>query len=500
MKVDSVVIGSGISGLTTAALLAKKGRQVVLIEKNKHPGGAIKRFVRKGVPFDVGFHYTGCLGNGEILKALWDYLKVLPALTVKPFPASGHDCLQIAGSEREIHSFFSYALLEEELNLVFPDEGECITKYLGTIRAVCDSMPFFDINKPITPFLYNFFGPSRKGLGDFLTSLTRDADLQAVLTAPAFLYGVSPRVMSLANHAMVAHTFYSGAYAIDGGGQAIVDTFLQVLTNSGVEIRSNCKAIGISMQNDKVGGVITDQGEIEAGDVVYTGHPTGLLDLVPEGVFRPAYTNRLRDLKNSCSMFIVFGTIKDGEMRDKLTWTNRYCIPSGLDVLAADQANPEFGAIMLTAPGRRDSNADETGSAKGVILMRPADWSETKAFDTGNHSHRPEAYQVWKREATDRLLDRAERLWGPSARITPLAAGTPLTFRDELGAPEGAVYGVAHNMNQFLTGPKTRVPGLWLSGQSTLMTGIVGSSLAGMITAGEILGLEQTWDEVRQCC
>jgi all-trans-retinol 13,14-reductase len=198
-------------------------------------------------------------------------------------------------------------------------------------------------------------------------------------------------------------------------------------------------------------------------------------------------------------MFIVFGTIDNGEMREKLTWTNRYCIPPGLDILAVDQACPETGTIMLTAPGNRDSNPIATNSPTGVILMRPAAWSETKAFDTGKDSNRTAAYQEWKTTATERLLDRAEQLWGPSARITPIASGTPLTFRDALDAPEGAVYGVAHSMDQFLTGTRTRVPGLWLSGQSTLMTGVVGSSLAGMITAGEILGLEQTWDEVRQC-
>ena len=66
-NIDSVVIGSGISGLTTAALLAKNGHSVVILEKDGKPGGALRRFSRSGIPFDIGFHYTGGLGEKQIL-------------------------------------------------------------------------------------------------------------------------------------------------------------------------------------------------------------------------------------------------------------------------------------------------------------------------------------------------------------------------------------------------------------------------------------------------
>ena len=63
MKADVIIIGSGISGLTAAAILAAKDRKVVIIEKQPRIGGALKRFRRSNIPFDVGFHYTGCLGK-----------------------------------------------------------------------------------------------------------------------------------------------------------------------------------------------------------------------------------------------------------------------------------------------------------------------------------------------------------------------------------------------------------------------------------------------------
>ncbi len=81
MNADVVIVGSGVSGLTSATILAKQGKKVVVVEKQPQFGGALRQFKRQGLSFDVGFHYTGCLGEGEFLDFLWRYCEVLPAIT-----------------------------------------------------------------------------------------------------------------------------------------------------------------------------------------------------------------------------------------------------------------------------------------------------------------------------------------------------------------------------------------------------------------------------------
>jgi oxygen-dependent protoporphyrinogen oxidase len=49
-----VIIGAGISGLTTAFLLNKLGYDVTVLEKKKEPGGSIETVVEKGFLFDKG--------------------------------------------------------------------------------------------------------------------------------------------------------------------------------------------------------------------------------------------------------------------------------------------------------------------------------------------------------------------------------------------------------------------------------------------------------------
>ena len=45
---DTIIVGGGIAGLTSAAYLSRKGKKVLLLEKNKECGGLVNAFVRDG--------------------------------------------------------------------------------------------------------------------------------------------------------------------------------------------------------------------------------------------------------------------------------------------------------------------------------------------------------------------------------------------------------------------------------------------------------------------
>lgn len=48
-ELDAIVIGSGIGGLTTAALMAKSGKKVLVLEQHDQAGGCCHTFIEKGL-------------------------------------------------------------------------------------------------------------------------------------------------------------------------------------------------------------------------------------------------------------------------------------------------------------------------------------------------------------------------------------------------------------------------------------------------------------------
>ncbi|WP_163335676.1 NAD(P)/FAD-dependent oxidoreductase [Desulfopila sp. IMCC35008] len=499
MKVDVVVVGSGITGLTAGALLAGRGKRVAILEKQKYFGGAIRQFRRKQIAYDVGFHYTGCLGEGDILDLLWRACDVRDRISVERVPEHVYDRFEFNGYEGCVRGYFNYDQLEGELAARFPSERQGLQTYFQTIQAICSQVPFYNTELSLTPFLRGY--KSRpQSLVRFLNQNIRDERLRGVLGAPAFLYGVPIAQCALEKHALVAHGYYDGAYTLAGGGQAVVDAFTESLGLLGTEMIYDCEATSIHLENGRVAGVDTADGErIHCEDVIFTGHPAKLLPLVPPSAFRPAYRSRLQGLKNSLSMFALFGRSEQA-LEDHGDGLNYYLLPGEGEVLPEEANTPHKQRPMMLTATSRPSGETLRSKSNGIILLRLGYWQDVEHFDSGHSGKRRKGYESFKQEVAAEMIETAEQRWGDlTGRIEQIAVGTPLTFRDELAAPGGCAYGAMHCLNQFNPEVRTRVPGLYLCGQSTLMTGVVGASISGLVGAGEILGLEPFWESLRTC-
>jgi all-trans-retinol 13,14-reductase len=71
---DAVVIGSGMGGLTTAAMLSDLGWKVCVLEQHYTAGGYTHSYERNGYEWDVGVHYIGDVGTKTRTRKMFDYL------------------------------------------------------------------------------------------------------------------------------------------------------------------------------------------------------------------------------------------------------------------------------------------------------------------------------------------------------------------------------------------------------------------------------------------
>ena len=84
-RVDAIVIGSGMGGLTAAAILARAGKRVLVVEQHDVAGGGTHTFPlgpQGAYQFDSGLHYTYDRGTRTLSLSVVCCLSVSLSLSV----------------------------------------------------------------------------------------------------------------------------------------------------------------------------------------------------------------------------------------------------------------------------------------------------------------------------------------------------------------------------------------------------------------------------------
>ena len=80
---EIIVIGAGLGGLLSAALLSIEGYKVAVFEKNKQIGGNLQSFAVDGKLFESAVHYIGSLQKGQTLYKIFNYLDIINDISLK---------------------------------------------------------------------------------------------------------------------------------------------------------------------------------------------------------------------------------------------------------------------------------------------------------------------------------------------------------------------------------------------------------------------------------
>ena len=138
MELDTIIIGSGMGGLSSAICLSRSGQKVMVLEQHDVPGGWCHSFYLNGYRFTPGVHYMGLLGKDESTRELYEGLGIANDLVFfKMNPAAYEHCW--IGDER-IDMPAGFNELIESLSNRFPNEKKGITKYLEIVRKVSNEL------------------------------------------------------------------------------------------------------------------------------------------------------------------------------------------------------------------------------------------------------------------------------------------------------------------------------------------------------------------------
>jgi all-trans-retinol 13,14-reductase len=126
-------------------------------------------------------------------------------------------------------------------------------------------------------------------------------------------------------------------------------------------------------------------------------------------------------------------------------------------------------------------------------------WKETQRTIVDD-STRTADYYSFKQHCEQKVLKRViERFPELDGRIKSIHSSSPLTYRDFLATPNGSMYGIQKDFNKIhhtQINTRTHLPNLYLTGQNVLFHGILGASLAGLLTSFHFLDKEQLINEI----
>jgi phytoene dehydrogenase-like protein len=513
-RYDAIVIGAGIGGLTTAAVLAKHGRSVLVLEMHYELGGCATVFSRngkgQGYEFDVGLHYVGDCAPGGLIPRILEGAGVTDIRFLEQDP-QGFDTMYFPDFQFRMPR--GAEQFRERLVQTFPSEVRGIDRYIKLLYQVWELMgvhanplsAFRVVPRSLLALRY-----MNATVGEFVDTCTRDPRLKAVLTGQLGVYHQPPSRASLMGHAGVTMHFLHGSFYPAGGGQVLSDRLAEVVEGRGNKIllrttatrilTENGRAVGVEFQNKALGKQVAHAPVvISNADIKHT-----MLHLLGDDQLSRAASHKVRNYEMSPAMGVVYLGVKRDFRAEGMPNTNLRIYP-GYDFEEAynDCFAERFSArphVFVGNASLKDPMNPKVAppgvSNLQLMSLAPssfAAWKITESEYLSGDYRRNAAYYELKERFADALIRETERVIpGLSKDIVFKEVATPITLMRYTGASNGTSYGVSMIPSQFLhnrPGAKTGIKGLLLSGAS-LRTGhgIFGAMTSGVEAAAMVVG------------
>ena len=497
---DVIIIGSGLGSLVCGAILGKYGYRVCLFEKNRQIGGCLQTYSRDKTIIDSGVHYIGGLSEGQTLNKVFRYLGIMDTMKLIKMDNDGFDRIHFQNEPHSYKLAQGYDNFIQQLLADFPQEKDALHAYIDKIKEVCGKFPLFNLRMGDAWEKESVMGIETNA---FLCSITDNERLQQVLAGNNMLYAGIPGRTPFYVHALVQNSYIESAWKCVDGGSLIARTLSKSIRQQGGEIFRNTEVKSIVETNGTVSHIVLETGEEIAGKYFISGlHPAQTIAMIKGDGLRNAYKTRITALENTPGTFMLNVTLKPGTFPYLNYNYYHHETTNAWDGIQYKEENwPLTYALFVSAGTGKEQFADNLSIMTYMRYEDVAPWHDTFNTDARPHD-RDEAYQAFKKEKAEKLLDRVEQQF-PGLRNSILScyAATPLTYRDYLGIPEGSMYGIIKDVRdplKTLIPSSTRLPNLYLTGQNLNLHGILGVTMSAVLTCAGLVDLKTMMGEINR--
>ena len=497
---DIVIAGAGLGGLLCAVILAKEGMNVCVIERDKQIGGCMQTFSVEKKVFDSCVHYIGGLGEGHTLNSIFKYAGIMDKLQLKSYDTNAFDKIAFGNEATEYPLAQGFENFIEQLLPHFPDEQKALQEYISQIKNVGDHFPLYRLRSG---------DPNEKAvvsgmeLTNTLRQITTNKRLQQVLAGNNMLYAGVPGKTPFYIHALVTESYIHSSHKVLPGTSQVSKFLWQELQAHGGTVIRNTEITSLVEENGILTHAVTADGnKVHGKQFISNLHPSLLLQLLDTKMIKPAYKNRINNLQQTISSFMLNIVLKPATVNMRhhnLYWNATDNVWDAVDYSTNEW--PSNYTLFFT------EDKDNPGYAESLSILcymhysEVAQWAET-VNRTGKETDRGTDYDEFKAQKSEQLLSKVyDRLPELRGNIIAQKAATPLTWRDYTGTPTGALYGILKDVNkpnETTIATRTKIPNLLQTGQNVNLHGILGVSITSIATCAELLSMDYLLNKIKQ--
>ncbi|TSA25651.1 MAG: all-trans-retinol 13,14-reductase, partial [Bacteroidetes bacterium] len=314
--------------------------------------------------------------------------------------------------------------------------------------------------------------------------------LSDILAGNNFLYAGNPATTPLSQFGLINHSFISSSWRLAGGSQQIADILAEGIRAHGGEVLAKKKVVGIQKKGVQFDVMTADGDHFKSGQLISDIHPAVTLQLLEGIPVQKAYRERISSLENSISVFSVYLGLKPGTFPFLNHNIYHHTSPN-----VWTDTRSQF--LFMTPPEKSQGTFANT-----AIVMAPMQFNEVRKWEKSDSGVREKAYFVFKARKAKQLLEAVyQKFPDLKEAMMTIEISTPLTWRDYTGSPQGSMYGIvkdAANPQKTIIFPKTKIHGLYLTGQSINLHGALGVTIGAVMTCGEILGIPRVMETIKR--
>ncbi len=447
---DYLILGGGLGGLSMAALLAKDGHSVCVLEGNNVVGGYAHTLKKGKYAFCHEVQYlTGCGKDGPthcFLKKLGlDKDVLFNSLDSKSF-----DVVSILNTKFDIpHGVNNF---EKKLIAAFPDSEEKLRKYFFILEKLCNEAEAYE--KVITkwdilchPFRHRHLLKYRKyTLHQFFQELDFPLELRAILAGQAGNLAAPPECVSLLIHAAMQVMFCKGAYFPKKGMEHFINKIAEFITEHNGKIITNCLVKKLHTTKKKIVNVETSQGTYFGETIISNIDPHRTMELIGMKNVSSKYRKKMQ-YEYSNSVFTIYLGLKGIDLKNlgfgkRNIWHHSHFL---IEKEFRDEIkNNDFSHpwLFISTPSM---NADE-----GILCPKGSHTMEILTFVNYEYfrhlfDNDRNKFRRVKNQLEKHILDIIEESYVPNLRkyIDAKITHTPIDVEKILHAPKGNVYGAS---------------------------------------------------------